>query len=479
MGGLLRRVTVVLAVTVACGCCCIRHAEAEEGSAVDELGWRLSVQAWTFNRFTFFEAVDKVASMGLKYIEMYPDQQIDNESDATTHYSMDAETRQKILNKLEAAGIKLVNYGVVDGIDAADWRRLFEFAKAMGIETIVIEPDPAQMDIVEPLCEEFKINVAIHNHPKPSRYWNPDTVLEAVNGRSKLMGACADTGHWMRSGLDPVECLKKLEGRIISLHFKDLNKKGREGHDVPWGTGAGNVYAMLAELKRQGFEGVFSVEYEHNWDSSVPEIKQCAEYFNLIASALAQGGYKPLLEQDMSNAIMSEDGWVFENGVLITRGEGDIWTKERYGDFVLDLEFKCEPETNSGVFLRCASIEDWLDTAIEVQILQPLEDNEKHNCGAIFDCLAPSKQMVEEPGEWNHYTIIAKANRIYVILNGEQVIDIDLDLWTEAHKNPDGTPNKFKYAYKDMSREGHIGLQYHGHPIWFRNLKIKLLYEGK
>jgi len=287
MNGLTRTGMIVLMGVAFSACCSLHCAEGPENMAAETLDWRLSVQAYTFNRFTFFEAVDKTASMGIKYIEMYPGQRIDDESDANTHYSMDAETRQKILNKLDGAGIKLMNYGVVGGGNAADWRRLFEFAKAMGIETIVSEPAPNQMDIVESLCEEFKINVAIHNHPKPSRYWNPDTVLEAVEGRSKRIGACADTGHWMRSGLDPIECLKKLEGRIVSLHFKDLNKKGGEAHDVPWGQGAGDAKAMLAELNRQGFKGVFSVEYEHNWDNSVPEIKQCAEFFNTVAAELA------------------------------------------------------------------------------------------------------------------------------------------------------------------------------------------------
>jgi len=287
MNRFFRLGTAVLLASVAGGSLSMCRAEQERQTAAEKIGWRLSVQAYTFNRFTFFEAVDKTASMGIKHIEMYPEQQIDTENDSTTHYSMDAETRQKILNKLDAAGIKLVNYGVVGGGDAADWRRLFEFAKAMGIETIVSEPDPDQMDVVETLCEEFKINVAIHNHPKPSRYWNPDTVLEAVRGRSKRIGACADTGHWMRSGLDPVECLKKLEGRIISLHFKDLDKKGDGAHDVPWGQGAGDAKAMLTELNRQGFKGVFSVEYEYHWDNSVPEIKQCAEYFNTVATELA------------------------------------------------------------------------------------------------------------------------------------------------------------------------------------------------
>ena len=79
------------------------------------------------------------------------------------------------------------------------------------------------------------------------------------------------------------------------------------------------------------------------------------------------------------------------------------------------------------------------------------------------------------PGEWNRYLIIAKANWIYVILNGEHVLSMDLDQWPEAHKNADGTKNKFKYPYKELEREGHIGFQYHGNPIWFRNLKVKPL----
>jgi hypothetical protein len=189
----------------------------------------------------------------------------------------------------------------------------------------------------------------------------------------------------------------------------------------------------------------------------------------------ARPGFEPLFKPDLSDAICRKGSWEFKDGILAPKGGGDIWTKRRYGDFVLDLEFRCEPKTNSGVFLRCKNIRQWLHTTIEVQILQPVGGNPKHNCGAIFDCLAPAKQMVKEPGEWNRYEIIAKGSTIYVILNGLRVIDMNLDLWTEARRNPDGTRNKFKYAYKDMSREGHIGLQYHGHPVWFRNLRIRPL----
>lgn len=202
---------------------------------------------------------------------------------------------------------------------------------------------------------------------------------------------------------------------------------------------------------------------------------------DLVVLAGVDEGYQPLFKEDLSDATCEPGGWAFEQGVLTAKGNGNLWTKNRYGDFILDLEFKCDPETNSGVLLRCASIVNWLNTSIEVQILQPNDTypNDKWHCGAIFDCLAPSQQRVKRVGEWNRCTIIAKANRIYVMLNDQWVIDMDLDKWTEPHKNPDGTANKFDNTFKDLSREGHIGLEYHGHPVWFRNLRIKPLPKAK
>ena len=124
---------------------------------------------------------------------------------------------------------------------------------------------------------------------------------------------------------------------------------------------------------------------------------------------------------------------------------------------MLDLEFKLEKNTNSGVFLRTGDVVEWLHTAIEVQVLDSYgkKEAEREDCGAIFDCLAPSMNAVNPPGEWNHYTITCKGSMITVVLNGHQVIAMDLNRWTEAHKNPDGTPNKFNTAYKDMPRVGH------------------------
>jgi sugar phosphate isomerase/epimerase len=152
-----------------------------------------------------------------------------------------------------------------------------------------MEELPKVMDVCEKLAKEFNIKVAIHNHPGPKNfYWDPKVVLAAVKGRSELLGACADVGHYVRSGLDPIECLKLLEGRIIALHFKDINEKGPKGADVPWGTGVANARGMMEELKRQGYKGAFCVEHENNSDKLVPEIAECVKFFNKTCAELAK-----------------------------------------------------------------------------------------------------------------------------------------------------------------------------------------------
>jgi sugar phosphate isomerase/epimerase len=253
----------------------------------EKLGWRLGCQAYSFNRFTLFEAIDKTASVGLKYLEAYPGQKISKDIDVVINESLSEENRKLVKKKLADAGVKLVNYGVCDlPKDEAASRKIFEFAKDMGIETLTAEPSEDALEMLDKLCEEFKINIAIHNHPKPSHYWDPDVVLAAVKNRSKRIGSCSDTGHWVRSGLKPLDCLKKLEGRLISFHFKDLNEASPKAHDVPWGTGISDAKGMLEEIHRQGVKAVFSIEYEHNWDNSLPEIEKCVAYFDKVAAEI-------------------------------------------------------------------------------------------------------------------------------------------------------------------------------------------------
>ena len=477
------KVTVGILAFVLCVCCLPKTTMADSWK-----DFKLGMQAYSFNRFTFFEAVEKNKALEMKYIECYPGQKLSKDKpDVKMDHNMSAADRKLALKKLRESGVKLMNYGVV-GLpnNEAECRKVFDFAKEMGIETIVSEPPEDAFGLIDRLCEEYKINVAIHNHPKPSHYWDPDTVLKVCKGRSKRIGACADTGHWTRSGVDPLEAIKKLGAakRIISLHFKDLNEFGNRGaHDVPWGTGVSKPGAILAELDRQKFKGVFSIEYEHNWLNSMPEISKCVAFFRKTAAELSDVKFRNLFGKNLSNTIMESGSWAFDaDGVLAPtpKGHGTIWTKERYGNFILELDFKVPDKGNSGVFIRGADLRNWIHTTIEIQI-HATTDGAKHGqCGAVCDCLSPSKDATKKPGEWNRYIITCLDNKIYINLNGEDIIDMDMNLWTEAGRNPDppvaaGTKNKFRYAYKDMSREGHIGLQYHGNMIWFRNLRIKSL----
>ena len=251
----------------------------------DKAGWKLGSQAYSFRLFTFAEAIRKIDSCGLKYVEAFPGQTIGGGIEGKMDYKMDASTRQAVKKLVADKGLTLVAFGVVSAPNEADWKALFEFAKDMGIKNRNTEPKVEQMPYIGRLADEYKINVALHNHPKPSQYWHPDSVL-AVIGTSKYVGACADIGHWVRSGLDPVDCLKKLQGHILGMHFKDVKKDTPDGkyHDVIWGTGDCKVDAVIAELKRQRFKGPISVEYEYHWENNGPEIAESVKYFRSVYS---------------------------------------------------------------------------------------------------------------------------------------------------------------------------------------------------
>lgn len=189
--------------------------------------------------------------------------------------------------ELEKAGVRVVNYGVVAAGDEKGIQQIFDFAKIMGIPCVTTEPtegkEAEMLDIYEKFAKLYDIKVAIHNHPKRDdhagyKIWDPQFVLDLVKDRDSRVGAGCDTGHWVRSGVKPLEAIQLLKGRVISLHLKDLNEFSPSGHDVPFGQGIGDVEKILDELRAQGFDGNISIEYEHNWDNNVGDIAQCIDF---------------------------------------------------------------------------------------------------------------------------------------------------------------------------------------------------------
>ena len=247
-------------------------------------GFAIGCQAYSFKNFSVFEAIEKTAASGGKVIEFYPGQKLSLEEPGVKFdHKAAPEVFEKVKAKCLQHKITPMAYGVVGlSKDEAETRKVFEFAKIMGIAVINTESVDA-LDTAEKLVKEYDIKVGIHEHPmKPNdpsyKLWDPNYVLSVLQGRDPRVGACADTGHWVRSGLKPVDCIRILKGRIVSSHLKDLHAPLPSGHDVIYGTGVSDIKGILDEYRAQGFEGPISVEYEFNWNDSVPEIKGCIEF---------------------------------------------------------------------------------------------------------------------------------------------------------------------------------------------------------
>jgi len=260
---------------------------APEGSAVG--GFHLGCQCWTFRNFSVLEAIEFTARAGGSVIEFYPGQRLrPDDEEARWGHEADDEAHAMVKDQLEEWGITPMNYGVV-GIpdDEEKARQIFEFAKRWSLYGVTTESDGA-IDLIEKLAIEYDVKVCYHNHPErpdnPNyKVWNPAYIAELVKDRDPRIGACGDTGHWIRTGLDPVESLQILEGRVHALHLKD--RPSQEGADVVWGAGIGKVDEVLATVREQGFQGNVSVEFETNWDHNVTDAAQCLGFVRGVAVA--------------------------------------------------------------------------------------------------------------------------------------------------------------------------------------------------
>jgi len=436
----------------------------------------IAVQCWTFRKFSFFETLKKVKDLGIQYLQPYPGQVLGEDMPkARFDHNLDDEQIRLVKSRLRENSIRLVSYGVVNFENNEEsMRKVFDFAKKMRIRTIVTEPRFDDYSLIERLVKDYNINIAIHNHPEPSKYARPETVLEHVKGLDERIGSCADTGHWMRTGVNPVNALRLLKGRILDVHLKDLNEFGtKSAYDVPFGQGKADIHDILAELTLQNYHGYLSIEHERreDIDNPSPAIRKGIEY---IKSITYFEEHDEILKR--SDGRYSKHGWnhygpgYFEldekKGIM--KGQGGMglfwYSIKKYKDFTLELDFKCsEKNTNSGIFLRIPDIptnNDYIYRSFEIQIYD--SGDGIHKTGAVYDAEPPRVDAFKEPGEWNHFKITFKGDRIQVELNGTEVID-----W---NAEPRG-------KVKDFAKEGYIGLQNHDSrsPVYLRNIFIKEL----
>ena len=197
---------------------------------------------------------------------------------------------------------------------------------------------------------------------------------------------------------------------------------------------------------------------------------------NELSKEEASAGFKLLFDgRTLSGWKVAQkpEAFLVADGTLACTGQGGGWIwfeKEQFGDFELRLDFKVSAGANSGLFFRVGDPKDEVFTGIEMQILDSaaVATPGVHDCGAIYDLVAPKTNAMKPAGEWNTVKLVAKGPKLDVEMNGKPIVAMDLDEW----KEPKG---KFPTAYAKMPRKGFIGFQDHGSPVWFRNVRIKTL----
>lgn len=273
-------------------------ALAQGASTETPGGFVVGCAAYTFRQGTVFEAIDKTKACGGKVIEFFAWQKLSQETgDVQLNENISDEHLKRLKAKLAATGLQAVNCYVgnqnfvAGSKDESGPRKVFEFARKLGLRGLTGEPPEDQFDIVEKLAKEYDIQFCLHNHPKDAkqpdyRNWEPAHVLSLVKHRDRRVGACVDTGHLVRSGIKPAEAIKTLGDRVLSVHLKDPKDWSPEAADQPYGQGVADIKGVLAELKRVGFEGHIAVEDENTSDHLLEDVRQCIEFVRVEGDKL-------------------------------------------------------------------------------------------------------------------------------------------------------------------------------------------------
>ena len=238
--------------------------------------FKMSFQSYSLRHFTAIgEFVREARRLGLGYVELWrghldPDKPVTNVKGGTAF--------------LRDAGLRVAAFGVEDFTADHDRNeRLFRFGKFLGVENLSANPSKDSFGSLEKLVSAYNIKIAIHNHGPEDQLWRkPEWVLEAVKNLDPRIGSCADLGHFMRAGIDPIAALELLGRRVLGCHFKDFDKQGR---DVVVGTGQLDVTRTLKTLKKIGFSGPLSLEFEGDKEDPVPKMLRCLD---TIRSAVKQ-----------------------------------------------------------------------------------------------------------------------------------------------------------------------------------------------
>lgn len=229
----------------------------------------LGLQSYSLRKFPVDKAIAQTQELGLHAIEFF-----------SGHFSLDSNAEQIAAMKAKWTkfGLQALGHGVNGFTKDHDAnRRVFEFAKKAGIRNLSADPTEDSFASLDRLVEEYDICIAIHNHGPGARYDKINDVLDAIKGHDKRIGACADLGHYIRSGEDPVKAIHLFEGRLYGIHLKDFDEPKGNAKGVILGKGQLDVVGVFRALDKVRFpaDGSLSIEYEEKPDDPLDDLRQC------------------------------------------------------------------------------------------------------------------------------------------------------------------------------------------------------------
>jgi len=452
-------------------------------------GFKVGIQSYSLRGYSVEDALKHSKKLNLKYWEAYPRHLPMGTLPAHT-------AKQKAM--LDAAGITLAAYGVIGfSADETKAREAFDYAKAMGLMSISANPakNKETFDLLEKLTEEYKIPIAIHNHGPGALYDKVSDILEMVEGRSNMIGACVDTGHYLRSDEDPVDVIQQLGKRVHGIHLKDVRtirseeEKERLLKELPkkranhlkkegkiftiLGEGELNIVGVLRALRNLEYDKNLSLEYEENPENPLSDIEICYQSLRNAVNYLdsKDEGFVQLWDGktfDGWKINENEKTWSIKNGTIVCKGDrshlfymGDLAPMK---DFELKVDVKAMPNSNAGIYFHTKFQDSgWPAAGFETQVNNTY-NSDPRKTGSLYAVKDVHEQLIPDNTWWTQH-IIVKGKRVIIMIDGKVATD-----YTE----PEGQ----KPLDKNFSRlfgEGTIALQGHdpGSTVAFKNIRLK------
>jgi sugar phosphate isomerase/epimerase len=257
------------------------RAQGEAKKAVDRWhGLKVGVASYTMRQFPLEVAIKAIQRVGLHYVSI---------KDVHLPFKSSADERKAVAQRFSDAGITPLSCGNV-GMknDEAGIRSAFEYARDIGLPTIVCAPPPEALPILDKMVKEFDIRIAIHNHgPEDKEFPSPYDVWKAVVPFDKRVGLCIDVGHSARAGAEPAEAILKCRERLYDIHLKDINNTTPKGSPVECGRGVLDLKGICRNLLRIGYQHHVGFEYEKDGGDPLPGLAESVGYVHGILATLS------------------------------------------------------------------------------------------------------------------------------------------------------------------------------------------------